>query len=136
VVGRDGRALTDYWADEPHAYLGITVPGFPNFYMLYGPGTNGGELVSMLESQAEYVVRGVRRMMRARVTAVEVKPSFEARWRRWLQSKMDGTSWTMCRNYFTSPTGTVVTQWPYSNLQYRLLTKLLGPPSETTRRRR
>jgi cation diffusion facilitator CzcD-associated flavoprotein CzcO len=136
VVGRAGRTLTDYWGDEPHAFLGITVPEFPNFYMLYGPGTNGGELVSMLESQAEYAVRGVRRMMRARVTAVEVKPSFEVRWRRWLQSKMDGTSWTMCRNYFTSPSGTVVTQWPYSNLQYRLLTKVLGRISETTRRRR
>lgn len=135
VVGRDGQTLASYWADEPHAYLGITVPGFPNLYLLYGPGTNGGELVSMLESQAEYAVRGVRRMIRERVTAVEVKPSFEARWRRWLQSKMDGTSWTMCRNYFTSPTGTVVTQWPYSNLQYRVLTKLLGRVSETTRRR-
>ena len=112
------------------------MPGFPNFFMLYGPGTNGGEIVIMLESQAEYAVRAVKRMIRERVTAVEVKPSFEARWYRWLQSTMEGTSWTMSNNYFKSPTGKVVTQWPYGNLPYRLLTKVLGRVSETTRRRR
>ena len=100
--------------------------------MLYGPGTNGGEIVTMLESQAEYAVRAVKRMMRERVTAIEVKPAFEARWNRWLQGRMRGTSWTMSSNYFTSPTGNVVTQWPYGNLQYRALTKLLGRISETT----
>jgi cation diffusion facilitator CzcD-associated flavoprotein CzcO len=135
VVGRDGRTLQEHWAGEPRAYLGITVPGFPNFFMLYGPGTNGGELVMTLESQAEYAVRAVRRMIRERVTAVEVKASFEARWYRWLQSKMEGTSWTMTRNYFTSSTGKVVTQYPSGNLPYRVATKLLGRVSETTRRR-
>jgi cation diffusion facilitator CzcD-associated flavoprotein CzcO len=135
VVGRRGQTLQDQWAGEPRAYLGITVPEFPNFFMLYGPGTNGGELVIMLESQAEYAVRAMRRMTRERVTAVEVKPSFEARWYRWLQSRMEGTSWTMTKNYFKSPTGKVVTQWHSGNLHYRVLTKLLGRVSETARRR-
>ena len=89
----------------------------------------------MLESQAEYAVRAMKRMIRERVSAVEVKPSFEARWYRWLQSKMEGTSWTLTNNYFTSPTGKVVTQWPTTNLHYRALTKALGRVSETTRRR-
>src|SRR5205807_243373 len=71
VVGRDGRILRDHWGDEPRAYLGITVPGFPNFFILYGPGTNGGELVMTLESQAEYAVRAARRMIRERVTAID-----------------------------------------------------------------
>jgi len=48
---------------------------------------------------------------------------------------MRGTSWTMSNNYFKSPTGKVVTQWPYGNLQYRLMTKLLGRISESTRER-
>ena len=135
VVGRHGQTLQEHWAGEPRAYLGITVPTFPNFFMLYGPGTNGGELVTMLESQAEYAVRTTKRMIRERVTAVEVKPSFEARWYRWLQSKMEGTSWTMSNNYFKSPTGKIVTQWHSGNLHYRVLTKLLGRVSETTRRR-
>jgi cation diffusion facilitator CzcD-associated flavoprotein CzcO len=133
IVGRDGRTLHEYWAGEPHAYLGITVPGFPNFFMLYGPGTNGGEIVMMLESQAEYAVRAIKRMVRQRVTAIEVRPRFEEAWSRWLQSKMAGTSWTMSNNYFKSPSGKVVTQWPSGNVLYRVLTKMLGRVSETTR---
>ena len=74
-------------------------------------------------------------MTRERVTAIEVKPSWEARWNRWLQSKMKGTSWTTTHNYFTSATGKVVTQWPYGNLPYTFATRLLGRISETTRRR-
>jgi cation diffusion facilitator CzcD-associated flavoprotein CzcO len=135
VVGRDGRSLHEQWADEPRAFLGITVPNFPNFFVLYGPGTNGGEIVTMLESQAEYAVRAIKRMIRSRVTAVEVKPKYEARWHRWLQSRMTGTSWTMSNNYFKASNGAVATQWPSSNLHYRLLTKLLGRASESTRRR-
>ena len=135
VVGSDDRTVQDYWAGEPHAYLGITVPGFPNFFMLYGPGTNGGEIVSMLENQAEYAVRAVKRMIRERVTAIEVKPRFEAAWNRWLDAKIARTSWTMTNNYFKAPTGKVVTQWPFGNVPYRVLTKALGRISETTRRR-
>jgi cation diffusion facilitator CzcD-associated flavoprotein CzcO len=135
VVGRDGRTLQEHWQGEPRAYLGITVPDFPNFFMLYGPGTNAGELVLMLESQAEYATRAMKRMIRERVTAIEVKPGFEARWYRWLQSRMEGTSWTMTNNYFKAPSGKVVTQWPYGNVHYRAFTKLFGRVSETTRRR-
>ena len=134
VVGRDGRTLREHWAGEPRAFLGITVAGFPNFYMLYGPGTNGGEIVTMLEAQVKYARRAIRRMMRERVSAIEVRPAFEDRWFGWLQSKMAGTSWTVSNNYFTSPTGKVVTQWPYGNWVYTVLTRLLGRVSETTRR--
>jgi cation diffusion facilitator CzcD-associated flavoprotein CzcO len=135
VVGRTGTTLHEYWASEPHAFLGITVPGFPNFFMLYGPGTNGGEIVTMLESQSEYAVRAMQRMRRERLTAIEVRPSFDARWNRWLQSRMEGTSWTMSNNYFKAPTGKVITQWPIGCTIYRALTKMFGRVSETTRRR-
>ena len=74
-------------------------------------------------------------MRRRRVSAVEVRPAFEALWFVWLQSRMEGTSWTMTDNYFRSSTGKIVTQWPSGNLVYRVLTKVLGGVSETTRRR-
>jgi cation diffusion facilitator CzcD-associated flavoprotein CzcO len=134
VIGRDGRSLHDHWAGEPRAFLGITVPGFPNFFMLYGPGTNGGEIVWMLERQAEYAVRVVKRMARSGVTAVEVKPRWADRYDRWLQSTMQGTAWVVSNNYFKSETGRIVTQWPYSPLVYWTMTKTLGRWSETTRR--
>jgi cation diffusion facilitator CzcD-associated flavoprotein CzcO len=134
VTGRGGVTLQEHWAGEPRAFLGITVSGFPNFFMLYGPGTNGGDIVSMLEAQADYAVRAMRRLRRERRTAIEVKPRWEERWYRWLQSTMQGTSWTMSNNYFTTASGKVVTQWPYGNTVYAVLTKLLGRVSETTRR--
>jgi cation diffusion facilitator CzcD-associated flavoprotein CzcO len=132
ITGRGGQSLHEQWAGEPRAFLGISVPQFPNFFMLYGPGTNGGELVSTLEAQAEYAVRAVKRMTREQVSAIEVKPLYEAIWNAWLQSKMEGTSWTMSNNYFKSATGKVVTQWPSGNMVYRLLTKIFGRISERT----
>ena len=132
ITGRRGVTLHDHWAGEPRAFLGITVPGFPNFFMLYGPGTNGGELVSTLEAQAEYAVRAVKRMRRDCVSAIEVKSLYEGLWYAWLQSKMEGTSWTMSNNYFKSATGKIVTQWPSGNMVYRYMTKALGRISEVT----
>ena len=56
IVGVGGRTIHEAWAGEPRALLGMTVPGFPNFFIQYGPNTNGGEIVSLLERQAEHVV--------------------------------------------------------------------------------
>jgi cation diffusion facilitator CzcD-associated flavoprotein CzcO len=133
VVGRDGVELHDYWAGEPEAFLGITVPGFPNFFMLYGPGTNGGEIVSNLERQSEYAVRVARRLMREEVTSVEVKPAWYRRYNEWLQWTVQNTSWTETHTYFVSKSGRVVTQWPYGATLYGAMTKILGRASETAR---
>jgi cation diffusion facilitator CzcD-associated flavoprotein CzcO len=134
IVGRDQTSLHDFWSGEPQAFLGLTVPSFPNFFMMYGPGTNGGELVSMFESQADHVVRVARRMKRKGVTAVEVKQDWYERYNRWLQSKMEGTSWLLTRTYFTSATGKVVTQWPFGAVLYGVLVRTLGRLSEIDRR--
>ena len=133
VVGRGGRTIHEFWAGEPQAFLGITVPEFPNFYMLYGPNTNGGEIISCLERQAEHVVHAVRRMVREGCTALEVRPQYYERYNRWLQRKMDGTAWVVSNNYYKSASGRIVTQWPYGALVYGVMAKVLGPPSETGR---
>ena len=136
VVGRTGKTLQEYWAGEPHAFLGITVPEFPNFFMLYGPGTNGGDILTMLEGQAEYVVRAVKRMHATRHGG-RGPAGFDTWWNRWLQSQMKGMSWEVSNNYFKAPTGKIVTQWPLSCSVYRVLTKVIpGHVTDTTRRRR
>jgi cation diffusion facilitator CzcD-associated flavoprotein CzcO len=135
VVGRDGRSLHEHWDGEPRAFLGITVPGFPNFFMLYGPGTNGGEIVWMLERQAEYAVRALRRMERRGATAVEVRRLWADGYDRWLQWSVRKTAWAVSNNYFKTGSGKIVTQWPYSPLVYAALTKALGRWSERLRRR-
>ena len=135
VVGRQGISLQKYWDGEPRAFLGVTVPTFPNFYMLYGPGTNGGEIALNLRNQAAFARRAIHRMVRERVTAIEVKRSWADPYHAWLQSKMADTAWVVSNNYFTTDGGKVVTQWPFSALDYGALLKALGRPSETVRRR-
>jgi cation diffusion facilitator CzcD-associated flavoprotein CzcO len=130
VRGRDGRTLQEYWQGEARAFLGITVPGFPNFYMLYGPGTNGGEIVSVLMRAAEYIVRAVKRMSRDRVTAIEVRPTWADMYQAWLQSKVNITVWAQASNYYRGPAGKIVTQWPFSPGLYGVMVRTLGPPSE------
>ena len=130
VTGRDGRTIHEFWDGEPRAFLGITVPDFPNFYMLYGPNTNGGEIVSNLERQAEHVVHAVKRMVRKGITALEVRDSFFERYNRWIEKKMQGTAWIVSNNYYKSASGRIVTQWPYGPMAYGVMVKLLGPPSE------
>ncbi len=59
IVGRGGARLSDRWGDEPRAYLGITVPDFPNLFCLYGPGTNlahAGSIIFHSECQVRYVM--------------------------------------------------------------------------------
>jgi cation diffusion facilitator CzcD-associated flavoprotein CzcO len=132
VIGRGGVSLHQMWDGEPAAFLGITVPGFPNFYMLYGPNTNGGEIVSHLERQSEFVVRSIRRMTSGKVTAIEVRQRPYDLFNRWLERSMAKTAWVVSNNYYKTPSGRVVTQWPYGTLLYGALTKLLGRISETT----
>lgn len=133
VVGVVGRTLREYWNDEPRGFLGTTVPGFPNFFMLYGPGTNGGEIVTSLLAQSTHALRSVKRMMREGTTAVEVKPFWADVWHAWLQDGMRGTAWETSRNYFKNSAGRIVTQWPYGAQTYRVLSRILSRPSETTR---
>lgn len=117
VRGEDDRSLHDTWRDGAFAYLGMAVPGFPNFFMLYGPNTNVGSnsVIFVLEAQARYIVRALKYLRRNERRYISVRPdtvsSFLADVDRW----MEGTVWTTrCSNYFRAPNGRVVTQWPRS----------------------
>jgi cyclohexanone monooxygenase len=117
VVGQGDTTLREKWRDGACAYLGMAVPDFPNFFMLYGPNTNVGSnsVIFMLEAQAHYIVRALKYMRRRRKSYVAVRPEamadFIAKIDRW----MDGTVWlTRCNNYFRAANGRVVTQWPRS----------------------
>lgn len=130
VKGRDGRSIHDVWADRPSAFLGVTVAGFPNFFMLYGPNTNGGlSIIAQLERQAEVAVRCVRRMESGRWPAVDTDPAAQSRYVRWIDRRIATHASAMeagCNNYYHSPSGANITQWPGTHLQYLLLTRTLS----------
>jgi cation diffusion facilitator CzcD-associated flavoprotein CzcO len=126
VTGRDGIELEQAWADGAHAYLGISTAGFPNLFMLYGPNTNNGSIIYMLECQAEYAVRAVEWMDRDGVAWMDVKPAVEAEYNAGLQHDLDTVGvWGAgnCHNYYRGAGGYIVTQWPHSMSEYRLRTE-------------
>jgi cation diffusion facilitator CzcD-associated flavoprotein CzcO len=128
VKGRGGKGLHETWNGEPNAFLGLGLPGFPNFFMLYGPGTNGGSIIFKLERQAEWIVRVVQRMRRAKLGEVEIRPLAQRGFDRWYERANRTMAWQDggCNNYFAGVTGRVVTQWPGSMTLYWLLTLVLG----------
>ncbi|MCW2541916.1 MAG: hypothetical protein JWN95_3641 [Frankiales bacterium] len=135
VVGRGGRDLQTAWQNGAYALLGMAVPGFPNFYLSYGPGTNGGAPITYnAELQAAYVVRNLRRMQRTGATALDVRPGFVRAYNRWLARRNARTAWARANNYMKGPNGNIITQWPDDMLTMNLLLRLLRRPA--TRRDR
>ena len=127
IYGRDGRRLHDDWCDGAEAYLGLTVAGYPNLFLLYGPNTNGvNSVIFMHEAQVHYVMRALRAMTRWGVGAVEVRRRAMARYNDHIHALMPKMVWLAgCTNYFQTPRGKVVTQLPYSGGRYWLRTRLL-----------
>lgn len=130
VCGERGTTLREVWRDGAHAYFGMAVPGFPNFFMLYGPNTNVGSnsVIFMLEAQARYIVRALKYLRRKNKTYIAVRPAalgdFVAKVDRW----MVGTVWTtQCSNYFRAANGRVVTQWPRSARTFWGMTRRFKP---------
>ena len=134
VVGEDGATLSETWSDGAYAYLGMAVPGFPNFFMLYGPNTNVGSnsVIFMLEAQAHYIVRALKYMRRKRKPYVAVRTTTMADFIARIDEWMQGTVWlTRCSNYFRAPNGRVVTQWPRSARAFWEMTRRFRPAEYT-----
>ncbi len=128
VFGANGQRLHERWGLDPSAYLGVAVSGFPNFFMLYGPNTNqgGNSIVYILEAGARLVASAVSRLAR-RGGYLDVCPEAEKRYNERLSADLERSIWTQCDSYFRSPSGRVVTQWPYTELEYARRTWRLRP---------
>ncbi len=122
VTGRDGRDLHTQWAESPSAYRGMAVPGFPNFFMLYGPQTNLGHssIIYMLESQIGYVQQVVEALAAYQVDWVDVRQAAHDRWEQHVREKSRHTVWESgCRSWYTTPDGRNVNNWPGYTFAYR-----------------
>jgi cyclohexanone monooxygenase len=134
VTGERGATLRESWRDGAYAYLGMTVPGFPNFFMLYGPNTNVGSnsVIFMLEAQAHYVVRALRYLRRHQKSYVAVRAKTMSEFIDKIDEWMEGTVWTTrCNSYFRAPNGRVVTQWPRSARDFWSMTRRFRPRDYT-----
>ena len=120
-TGRDGRALDDEWADGPEAYLGVTTTNFPNLFMLYGPNNNAGSLIEMADYEVGYVVDLLTQMDEAGIDWIDVRRDAMDAYNVELQQGIANVEvWHAgCGHYYESPSGKIVTQYPFSMFHYR-----------------
>ncbi len=116
VVGRQGVRLDDAWSDGAQAYLGITTSGFPNLFMLYGPNTNNGSIISMLEIQIDYVLKQIKRLEREQLAFIDLRAQVERDYNDAMQKEIKAVDvWAAnCGNYYSAKSGRIVTQWPHT----------------------
>ncbi len=125
IRGRGGLRLNDAWADGAQAYLGISVPKFPNFFMLYGPNTSLGHnsIVFMLECQVAHVMRCLRKARAARAATIEVDETPFGRYNARLQRRAQHTVFAGCTSWYVDAAGRHTVNWPGFTTSYRWLTR-------------
>jgi cation diffusion facilitator CzcD-associated flavoprotein CzcO len=127
IRGRNGLELNEAWRDGAKAYLGTTVPGFPNFFMLVGPNTTLGHnsMVYMIESQIRYVLDALDRMDAAHLAAVDTRADVSEAYNAQIQERLQRTIWVTggCTSWYRVGDRRISTLWPHSTLAFRWHTR-------------
>ena len=122
VAGRDGVKLQDVWRDGIEAYHGITVAGFPNFFLLLGPNTGLGHnsVVFMIESQVQHVMSCLRLLARQRGNTIEVRASALRRFNDGIQRRLGRAVWSEggCTSWYLDADGVNRALWPGFSFEY------------------
>jgi cation diffusion facilitator CzcD-associated flavoprotein CzcO len=132
LVGRGGVEIHDAWRERMSAYLGVTVSGFPNLFLLLGPNTGLGHnsVVLMIEAQVHYVMSCFSLMKRRKKRVLEVRPETQKQFVADIYRRLEGTVWQSggCRSWYQDPrTGENTTLWPGSVVAYVRRTRQASP---------
>jgi cation diffusion facilitator CzcD-associated flavoprotein CzcO len=120
IKGGDGRDLHDSWREGAHAFYGMTVPHFPNLFIMYGPNTNtgGGSIIYFLEAQAKYLGDYVAHLSAAGAP-LTVKPEVEQEYDERIQAQLSDSVWSQCSSWYRNSNGRITTNWPTLGVQYK-----------------
>ena len=131
LTGRDGVALAKRWSLRREAYLGTTVAGYPNYFMLVGPNTATGHtsVLLYLEAQLEYIVQALRHMDRVGATTLDVRPETQNAFNRDVQDRLASSVWTEggCRSWYLDPDGGTSVLWPGHTGAFRKALRRFDP---------
>lgn len=120
IVGKNGISLQEVWANYPHAYLGATIPHFPNLFMIAGPNTGIGHTSAlfMLEAQLQYLFNIIDHQQKEKWTTFEVKEEVEKAYNEKIQRDLAKTVWQSggCKSWYQTESGVNSTLYPYSSL--------------------
>ncbi len=122
VAGRDGVKLQDVWRGGVEAYHGITVAGFPNFFLLLGPNTGLGHnsVIFMIESQVQHVLSCLRMLARRSGETIEVRAAAQRRFTDGIQRRLRGAVWSEggCTSWYLDAEGVNRALWPGFSFEY------------------
>ena len=121
ITGIGGESLQQHWRARASAFLGITVPGFPNLFLMSGPNTGLGHnsIVFMLESQARYILQAIEVVMRQEGRSLEVKRERHLQFMKQLERRMGRTVWASgCHSWYLDEAGQNFTLWPGFTFEY------------------
>jgi cation diffusion facilitator CzcD-associated flavoprotein CzcO len=129
VYGRGGRSLDDLWRGGAFAYKGMTVAGFPNWFILMGPNTGPGHTSVLVytEAQIQHVLGAIERIRREKLRFVDVRPEVMARYDAGLQARMKHMVWHTCKSWYLSPDGSNHALYPGLAAEYALRTRRFRP---------
>ena len=126
VIGRGGITLNEAWQDGAVAFKGITVSGFPNLFMLYGPNTNlaHNSILYMLESQFNYVLGCLKVLKKYPGAAMDVRKDRMKRYSNVIQQNLEGSVWSSgCNSWYLDANGKNTLNWPGFTFSYRFSTR-------------
>ncbi|WP_373092224.1 flavin-containing monooxygenase [Zhongshania sp.] len=125
VIGKDQKHLSSFWAEYPRAYLGTTIPGFPNLFVVTGPNTGIGHTsaIFVIESQIKYITDSIRRLDQSGKQAIEVRAHAEDEYTQMVHSEMEKTVWKSggCTSWYQSKSGHIVAMFPGFSFTFRRL---------------
>ena len=121
ITGRSDRTLDEEWADGAHAYRGISVAGFPNLFLMYGPNTNLGHnsIIFMIECQTRYIVQAIQTLIGRDLATLEIERAAMDAYDRRTQAELARTVWAAIRkSWYKTETGRITNNWPGSTARY------------------
>jgi 4-hydroxyacetophenone monooxygenase len=133
ITGRGGQDLREGWGERPSAYLGITVPEYPNFFCMYGPGTNlasGGSLIFHSECQMRYISQCLDHLIVGGHRTMEPRADTTADWVRRTQEEMRKMVWSqpsIAHSFYKNSHGEVYTLSPWRLVDYWTWTRVPDP---------
>jgi len=127
VNGKNENQLQKFWESYPRAYLGTSIPDFPNFFIITGPNTGIGHTSALfvIESQMKYIMKAIKTVRLHKYRTIEVKKEAEAEYTKMIHQEMEKTVWKSggCNSWYQSDSGHVIAMFPGFTFTYNLMAR-------------